>query len=100
MNPDPPDRKIEAFARQRMPDAPSNLTAGVWSEIERRRASSGFGWGELLARPYLTLAGLGFAIAMGVVPAFAWASIDPPGSSPNLSRVRMNRSCRLFRSLL
>lgn len=72
MNPDPLERKLEAYARQPMPDPPSNLSAGVWGEIERRRGSSGFGWSELLARPYLTLAALAFAIAMGVVPAFAF----------------------------
>lgn len=72
MNTDPVERWLDALAKQSLPSAPGDLSAGVWQEIERRRASTRFSW-ELLLSPRLALAGLAFALVVGVVPAVAFA---------------------------
>lgn len=73
MNPDSFDRQLEAYARQPLPAAPTNLSAGVWREIDRQRAQPFLGWGELLKRPGWMLAGLAFALAVGAIPAVAFS---------------------------
>lgn len=71
MDTDPLDRELEAYARQPLPQAPHELSAGVWSEIEQRRASPRFAW-DLLLSPRLALTGLAFALLGGVAPALAF----------------------------
>lgn len=75
MNPDPLERRLDAYAKQSLPTAPGNVAAGVWREIERRRQEplvGKLGWPELLKRPAWAVAGLCFALAVGVVPALAF----------------------------
>ena len=74
MNPDPLERRLEAYAKQPLPAAPANVADDVWREIERRRHESllaRLGWHELLKRPSWALAGLSFALAVGAIPAVA-----------------------------
>lgn len=76
MNPDPLDRKLGDYAKQPLPSAPANVTAGVWQAIEhRRRETFGarLGWHELLKRPAWAIGGLAFALVVGVVPALAFS---------------------------
>ena len=75
MNPDPLERRLDAYARHALPAAPANLHADVWREIERRRTESflaRLGWAELLRRPAWAAAGIAFAVAMGMIPAVAF----------------------------
>jgi hypothetical protein len=75
MNPDPLDRKLEAYARQSLPAVPPDLDAGVWGAIEQRRnatLAARLGWTELVARPLWAAAALVFAIAIGAAPAIAF----------------------------
>lgn len=75
MNPDPLERRLDAYAKQTLPTAPANVAAGAWREIERRRHEpflARLGWPELLKSRAWAVAGLGFALAIGVVPALAF----------------------------
>ena len=75
MNPDPLDRKLEAYAKEPMPAVPLEIEAGVWRAIEDRRGATlaaRLGWSELLKRPLWAAAGLAFAVAIGAVPAAAF----------------------------
>lgn len=71
MDTDPLDQKLEAYARQPVPHAPYELSAGVWREIEHRRASSRFAWDSWLS-PRLALTGLALAFLGGIGPALAF----------------------------
>lgn len=76
MNPDPLERRLDAYAQQPLPTAPANVADGVWGEIERRRREpfvARLGWPDLLKRPAWAAAGLAFALAIGVVPALAFS---------------------------
>lgn len=79
MSPDPFDRKLDAYAKRLLPATPRDIAAGVWQEIERRRhetLAARLGWHELLKRPAWALAGLGFAVALGAVPAATWSRLQ------------------------
>lgn len=79
MNPDPLERRLEAYAKQPLPAAPANVAGDVWREIERRRHESllaRLGWHELLKRPSWALAGLSFALAVGAIPAVAFSRMQ------------------------
>jgi hypothetical protein len=79
MNPDPLERRLEAYAKQELPRVPANVAADVWREIERRRHESllaRLGWHELLKRPAWALAGLAFALAVGAIPAVAFGRVQ------------------------
>ena len=67
MNDDPLDRKLEAYAKQPLPSMPPDLTAAVWRDVERRRGES-ISWDALLS-PRIALAGLAFALLVGIAPA-------------------------------
>lgn len=74
MNDDPLDRKLEAYAKQPLPSVPSELSGAVWREVERRRAGS-FSW-EAMLSPRLALAGLAFALLLGIAPAVVFVKLQ------------------------
>lgn len=79
MNPDTLERRLEAYAKQPLPAAPTNVAVAVWLEIERRRHESllaRLGWHKLLERPAWALAGLAFALAVGAIPAVAFSRVQ------------------------
>ena len=66
MNTDPLDRKLDAYAKQALPSTPSDFPAAVWREVERRRGET-LSW-DILLSPRIALAGLAFALLVGIVP--------------------------------
>ena len=66
MNNNSLDQRLNAYANQPLPSAPADLPIAVWREIERRRAKT-ISW-EALLSPRIALAGLAFALLVGIVP--------------------------------
>ena len=80
MTPDPIDLLLADYSKQPVPPVPSHLDAEVRREIERRRQQSVWSrlftaksWREFSAEPSLALAGLSFAVLVGILPAAALA---------------------------
>ena len=79
MKPDPLDPKLTAYARQRLPSCPDELTGAVWQEIARRRQSfwarliPTLEWRELFSEPRLAATAFVCALAAGVLPAVVLA---------------------------
>lgn len=67
MSTDPLDEKLGAYAQQPLPSAPADLPTAVWRQIEGQRADT-FSWDKLLS-PKVALAGLAFALLVGIAPA-------------------------------
>jgi hypothetical protein len=83
MKPDRLENLLAAYAAQPLPTSSAPSTAEVWREIEKRRRQSLwsrmfplFDWRELFAEPRLAVAGVAFAVTVGVVPAMAFNRIE------------------------
>jgi len=64
------------MASESLPSCPDQLNSDVWQEISRRRKSTRWSlllsiqdWQDLYAQPRLTVAGIAFALILGIVPA-------------------------------
>lgn len=77
MNPDHLENMLASYAAQPLPRLSEPSAMEIWREIDRRRHRSIWArmfpwheWRELLAEPRLAVAGVAFAVVIGIVPTF------------------------------
>ena len=80
---DPLERALRELAQRPLSPAPSDLSSGVWAEIQRRREQSLWSrlfplleWREMFREPRLAVAALACALVVGVLPAAAWNRVQ------------------------
>lgn len=83
---DPLDDLLKGYANEALPKLPAKFDAGVWAEIERRRAHRGIsllGWADPFLQPMAVAAALLIAVLAGFTSTFLH---EHPESQQQLAR--------------